>query len=205
MRSRGLARLVSRAPERQTQLELSEMPHVMASALQLYSTREDATTINLAGACRRISSYFVTPPTSHDSRRRSPFPCYDCRPSKLYTRSFHHCFAFRSLLQNQRTASKPLNAFIHLHQRESYISQGHTTTNEHTKSRDYGTKTSYSRVREDAADSWVRLPESAGLETCDWKLTHAQQILWKPWRTTGSGTAIEVEVLKGRSQEGRSD
>lgn len=141
----------------------------------------------------------------HDtSGRHSPFSCYDCRPSELYTRSFQHCVAIESLLQDQYTASKPLNASIHFHPRDIGKPQEQSNTSNQSKSPDYGAETSHPGVCEDAADSRVRVPESACIETCDSKLTYSQQILWKPWRSPSSRTTVEAEVFKSRAQEGRS-
>ena len=144
-------------------------------------------------------------PFHHDtSCRHSPFSCYDSRRSELHTRSFRYCIATESLLQHQYTASRPLNALVRFHPREVDILQEHPNTNKHGNTPDYGAEASHLGVCEDAADFRVRIPESACTGTCDSKLTYAQQILWKPWRSASSRTTIQTQVLESRAQEGRS-
>ena len=185
-------------------MELSEMADVIASVCN--STRTRDTRRQAINQCCLPKDFEVFKVTFHHdtSCRHSPFSCYDCRPSELPIRSLHHYIATESLLQDQYTASKPLNALIHFHPREIDTSQEHPNTNNQGKIAEYGAETSHLGVREDAADSWVRIPESAGPGICDSKLTYAQEILWKPWRRASSSTTIKAQVFENRDQEGSS-
>lgn len=129
-----------------------------ADALQSTAVERDAT--NLADACEGR----LHPGTDN----RQPLsltslssPWYDCQSSELFTPSFLHCIATKTLLRTSHIAPKTLNVPIFFRKRENGTLFERKIAENHSESRDNGAETSHPGVCQDAADSWVWFPRSA--------------------------------------------